>query len=168
MTMAESYDSGRAGCGADGAQGKQRVLFSGLDCLPGQLDLFEVDGCGQGGEGGEGAAEAAEVSEVAAVDAVLRPDAVVLAVLHTLRWPNALEIERADAAGSLAVTWEAQHDGVRLTVWVTGQRATWDAESIARDAARELYGNGGLADRWPIEVKSDRRRIGAAAEGGAA
>lgn len=24
---------------------RQQVLFSGLDCLPGQLDLFDVDGC---------------------------------------------------------------------------------------------------------------------------
>jgi hypothetical protein len=38
--MAGKDLSGHAGCG-------QRVLFSGLDCLPGQLDLFEVDGCGQ-------------------------------------------------------------------------------------------------------------------------
>lgn len=25
-------------------QGRQRVLFSGLDCCPGQLDLFDTDG----------------------------------------------------------------------------------------------------------------------------
>ena len=25
-------------------RGQQRVLFSGLDCLPGQLDLFATDG----------------------------------------------------------------------------------------------------------------------------
>lgn len=27
-----------------GPKDRQRMLLSGLDCLPGQLDLFEVDG----------------------------------------------------------------------------------------------------------------------------
>ena len=27
---------------------RQKVLFSGLDCLPGQLDLFPTDGTNQG------------------------------------------------------------------------------------------------------------------------
>ncbi len=26
------------------AEARQRVLFSGMDCLPGQLDLFQTDG----------------------------------------------------------------------------------------------------------------------------
>lgn len=28
----------------DGECDRQRVLFAGLDCLPGQMDLFETDG----------------------------------------------------------------------------------------------------------------------------
>jgi len=28
----------------DAKEGKQKVLFSGLDCLPGQMDLFATDG----------------------------------------------------------------------------------------------------------------------------